>query len=596
LRDEPASNSLDYYAVLRVREDSTSEEIEDAYRRLAKRTHPDHNRNDPTAHEKMQLLNEAYAVLGDPKQRTRYDSDRANQHEPVAPTGPPDPEVRPAVVDFGILEQGETGTATVRVFNHGGPVATVRLEPQSTEYWSLRGARGGIEPGEVAAFDFQAHTESVAPGSHRSTATVYLDATPATITFLITLTAPEQSRTTTGGPGPATSPPPPRGKPGRSTATLAGSRLASWVLPSEPERWAVLAACISAIACRYVFKELLDSGLHKPGYMVLDLSDGNGTLFNFLNRWTVPVGLVGLVFAVLLFAATSRAAAVVDPKDARSSALAIQFSWLGATLGSASAFSIPLYNLFYLTARADGSVDFRPLDYVLLLVEIPLFVGGAALAVAYIYWVLVRLGRLLQCLSGDVTSTALGRATSSPYRARRPGSRSLMLPAVLVVLALGAGIGYERRKDRDPNAGHGLLTTSELVADPTAAVQRLLAAWDQANCNRDVGVLQHVFLRDARDWDELERRAKEGACTVTKVEAFAVQFPDTLTVDTLVEKRSLIGRVAATVNGARAEYWSLHLELVEDKWLLDSNRRYNGPMSPYCAPPPGFGLPQAPGC
>jgi curved DNA-binding protein len=63
----------DYYDVLEVTGDADSGQIRDAYRRLALLHHPDRNRDNPEATERMKEINEAYAVLSDPEKRKEYD-------------------------------------------------------------------------------------------------------------------------------------------------------------------------------------------------------------------------------------------------------------------------------------------------------------------------------------------------------------------------------------------------------------------------------------------------------------------------------------------------------------------------------------------
>ncbi len=70
--------SKDYYSVLGVDEAAGQDQVKAAYRALALKYHPDRNKNDPAATEKMMELNEAYAVLSDPAKRTEYDF--ARQH------------------------------------------------------------------------------------------------------------------------------------------------------------------------------------------------------------------------------------------------------------------------------------------------------------------------------------------------------------------------------------------------------------------------------------------------------------------------------------------------------------------------------------
>lgn len=64
---------IDYYKVLGVKQDASQEEIRKAYRRLAKKYHPDINKDDPSAKERFQEINEANEVLGNPERRKKYD-------------------------------------------------------------------------------------------------------------------------------------------------------------------------------------------------------------------------------------------------------------------------------------------------------------------------------------------------------------------------------------------------------------------------------------------------------------------------------------------------------------------------------------------
>jgi DnaJ-class molecular chaperone len=63
----------DYYKILGVPRTATDKEIKAAYRKLARKHHPDVNKNDPKAEARFKEINEANEVLSDPAKRQRYD-------------------------------------------------------------------------------------------------------------------------------------------------------------------------------------------------------------------------------------------------------------------------------------------------------------------------------------------------------------------------------------------------------------------------------------------------------------------------------------------------------------------------------------------
>ncbi len=68
-----AGEEKDYYKILGVTKDTPPEEIKKAYRKLARKYHPDLNPGDKVAEQKFKEINEAYEVLGDPKKKAEYD-------------------------------------------------------------------------------------------------------------------------------------------------------------------------------------------------------------------------------------------------------------------------------------------------------------------------------------------------------------------------------------------------------------------------------------------------------------------------------------------------------------------------------------------
>ena len=89
------ASAQDYYSELGVSRDADEKQIKQAYRRLARKCHPDLNPDDKTAEGRFKRVNEAYEVLSDPDSRKKYDrygpgwrdvermGDAAGAHEPT---------------------------------------------------------------------------------------------------------------------------------------------------------------------------------------------------------------------------------------------------------------------------------------------------------------------------------------------------------------------------------------------------------------------------------------------------------------------------------------------------------------------------------
>ena len=81
------ADKRDLYQVLGVSKDASAEDIKKAYRQMARKHHPDVNKDDPNATERFKEINSAYEILADPQKRQMYDSYGHDAFDPTKTAG-----------------------------------------------------------------------------------------------------------------------------------------------------------------------------------------------------------------------------------------------------------------------------------------------------------------------------------------------------------------------------------------------------------------------------------------------------------------------------------------------------------------------------
>ncbi len=172
-----APNPQDHWAALGLEPGANQQALKQAFRRLARRWHPDLNANDPIAEERFKRINEAYAVLTDPRRRQAWETSEPSEEEDRFAAGFPDfdeylaalfgkkyepepaawpattPPPPPAPVQF----QGDCESivklspdqalegSTVQVSLPDGLTLEVQTPPEAGDGWRLR--LEGVAPG-----------------------------------------------------------------------------------------------------------------------------------------------------------------------------------------------------------------------------------------------------------------------------------------------------------------------------------------------------------------------------------------------------------------------------------------------------------------
>lgn len=155
----------DFYAILGVSKDASEADIKKAYRKLARKYHPDQNPGDTEAEKKFKDITEANSVLSDPEERQQYDAIRAMGGARFSAGGPGAGAGAAGFEDlFGGLFGGGAG-------RHSRGFSTGNLPPEFADLFGggAGGFGGGFQPPPQKGADRQATTTISFAGSIRGT-------------------------------------------------------------------------------------------------------------------------------------------------------------------------------------------------------------------------------------------------------------------------------------------------------------------------------------------------------------------------------------------------------------------------------------------
>ncbi len=142
----------DYYDVLGVAKSASGDDIKKAYRKLARKYHPDVNPGDKSAEEKFKELNEAYEVLSDAGKRKRYDA--LGPDWKAGEDFRPPPNWQEGAAGGGQAQYGDFGD----IFGAGGTQGGAGF---SDFFEALFGARRGAQSGARAGAGFSMRGQDI---------------------------------------------------------------------------------------------------------------------------------------------------------------------------------------------------------------------------------------------------------------------------------------------------------------------------------------------------------------------------------------------------------------------------------------------------
>ncbi|MDF5708434.1 MAG: DnaJ C-terminal domain-containing protein [Nostoc sp. S4] len=167
-----ATDFKDYYAILGVSKTATQEEIKQAFRKLARKYHPDVNPGNKQAEARFKEINEAYEVVSDPDKRKKYD--QFGQYWKQAGQGFPSGGAGVDMGGFDFSQYGNFDEFINELLGRFGGGGSPRGGRQSYSYRTSTGAPSGF--GGFNDFGFQDPGASTAQDSEAAIALTFGEA------------------------------------------------------------------------------------------------------------------------------------------------------------------------------------------------------------------------------------------------------------------------------------------------------------------------------------------------------------------------------------------------------------------------------------
>lgn len=243
---------VDFYDFLGVFPNATPKKIKKAYRKLARKLHPDVN-PEPDATEKFQTLGNVHDILSDPNKRAQYDEhlkQQVSSPPKPPPSPPPIPVITPNQIDLGLLRVDQTTQVILTIDNQGDSAKDLVIELSPENSWlSIVHIEKIFDAANLPIKVYlEIDADGLIPGkSYQGKVSVNMDGVVTSAFIVFKARVPSYSTassTTASTPPPKSSPrahyappPPPPKAPSFSPPPPKSSTTTSYNVPPRPIPW-----------------------------------------------------------------------------------------------------------------------------------------------------------------------------------------------------------------------------------------------------------------------------------------------------------------------------------------------------------------------